>query len=114
MIEETLYTYLSANGVLDAPIYTEIPQNPPLIFYTMEKTGSSLTNHVYSSTFAIQSHADTLYHAASMNEEIKNVMLDDAIALNEVASIRLNSDYNYTDTTSKKYRYQAIFDVIHY
>lgn len=114
MIEAILYTYLSAQGILDAPIYTEIPSNPPSKFYTMEKTGSSLDNHIYSSTFAIQSYADTMFNSASMNEDIKKVMLDDVIALDEIASVKLNSDYNYTDMASKRYRYQAVFDVVHY
>ena len=32
----------------------------------------------------------------------------------EVASCRLNSDYNFTDTTKKQYRYQAVFDIVYY
>ena len=36
------------------------------------------------------------------------------IDLDRVTKVSLNSDYNYTDTTTKHYRYQAVFNVTHY
>ena len=38
-------------------------------------------------------------------------------AQDEVASIsavRFDSDYNFTDTDTKHYRYQAVFEITHY
>jgi hypothetical protein len=32
----------------------------------------------------------------------------------DVLSVELNSNYNYTDTSTKEYRYQAVFDIRHY
>jgi hypothetical protein len=55
-----------------------------------------------------------MYEAATMNEEIKAAMLNSLITLGSVAKVDLNSDYNYTDTTTKTYRYQAVFDIVHY
>jgi hypothetical protein len=40
--------------------------------------------------------------------------MENAITLDDVTRSALNSDYNFTDTASKGYRYQAVFDVIHY
>lgn len=114
MIETVLYDYLKGNGILNAPIYLEKQKNMPDTFYSMEKTGSTIENRIYQSTFAIQSYADSMYNAATLNEEIINVMLDEVITLDEVVSVRLNSAYNYTDTTTKQYRYQAVFDIVHY
>ena len=54
-----------------------------------------------------------MYNAASLNETVIAEM-DGLPALPEVASCRLNSDYNFTDTTKKQYRYQAVFDVVYY
>ena len=51
---------------------------------------------------------------ATMVEEVFLAMLDELIELGIIASVRLNSDYNYTDTTTKQYRYQAVFDIVHY
>lgn len=62
---------------------------------------------------AIQSYADSMYEAAELNERVKTVMAD-AVALDDITKVDLNSDYNYTDTANKRYRYQAVFDITHY
>lgn len=46
-------------------------------------------------------------------EEVKRV-IENMIELDEIRSIRLNNDYNFTDTTTKEYRYQAIFEINYY
>lgn len=115
MIEKTVYDFLKNN--MSAPVYMEIPKDPPAKMIVIEKTGSSLNEHIYTSTFAIQSYDKTLLKAAELNDQLKRIMLDGSeglISLNEVLRIDLNSDYNFTDTTTKKYRYQAIFIVTHY
>lgn len=114
MIEVILYEYLKSCTDLSAPVYMEVPKDLPERFYLIEKTGSRLTNHIYQSTFTIQSYAPTLYEAAEQNEVIKSLMLDGFLDEPEVANVSLNSDYNYTDTQSKIYRYQAVFDITHY
>ena len=38
--------------------------------------------------------------------------MDAAVALPNVSSVKLNSDYNYPDVEEHRYRYQAVFDVI--
>ena len=112
MIEETILTYL--NSELTVPVYMEEPKkNPPEVYVVIEKTGSGKTNHIYSSTFALKSYAKSLYEAARLNESVKKTM-DNAITLGDICSSRLNSDYNFTDTTTKTYRYQAVYDLIHY
>ena len=113
MIEEIILTYLNSQEP-SARVYTEIPKTMPSKFFVIEKTGSSRENLINRSTIAVKSYAPSLYEAASMNEEIKALMLDGLITLGEIASVDLNSDYNYTDTTTKTYRYQAVFDIVHY
>ncbi|MCD7838131.1 MAG: hypothetical protein LUG65_04390 [Clostridiales bacterium] len=111
MIEKIVLDYLA--GTLDVPVYLEIPENPPDSFVLLEKTGGGCTNRIYSATLALQSYAATMYEAATLNEAVKAAM--DALAeLDEVCASRPNSDYNYTDTASKRYRYQAVYDVKHY
>ncbi|MBQ1573065.1 MAG: hypothetical protein IIZ78_18190 [Clostridiales bacterium] len=112
MIEKAIYDFLDEN--MSYPVFMEIPKSSPEKFYVIEKTGSSESNHISSSTFAIQSYATSLYEAADMNEDLKQVMLNDLIEEDIIASVQLNSDYNYTDTTTKRYRYQAVFDIVHY
>ena len=79
----------------------------------MEKTAGGQTDKVNRATIVIQSYAPTLYDAALMNEAIKSAMLD-ALELDDISRVEINSDYNYTDPTTKQYRYQAVFVVTHY
>ena len=74
----------------------------------IEKTGTSKINFVYEATFAIQSYSTTLLKACELNEKVKQAM-DSMIERSDIAKVSLNSDYNFTDTTTKKYRYQAIY-----
>lgn len=113
MIEVTILNYLNSQS-LSARVYTEIPKEMPSKFFVIEKTGSSMDDHIPRSTFAVKSYAPSMYEAASMNEEIKAEMLDGLITLGDIARVELNTDYNFTDTATKTYRYQAVFDITHY
>ena len=31
-----------------------------------------------------------------------------------ISRVELNSDYNFTDTSTKRYRYQAVYNFIYY
>lgn len=111
MIEVILKNYM--DSVLSVPVYMEKPTTAPAKYVLMEKTGSGRSNQLDSSTFAFQSYADSLYEAALLNQKVK-AAAGSLVALDEVASVRLNSDYNFTDTATKQYRYQAVFDIKHY
>lgn len=111
MIEEIILNHLAAK--LSAPVYMEVPEKPPALFVVLEKTGSGRNDHICSAVFAVQSYAQSLLQAARLNEQVKAAM-DVLPMLDEVCAARLNSDYNFTDTTSKRYRYQAVYDITHY
>ena len=111
MIEKILYDYLTTEQNLT--VYMEQPASKPASFYILEKTAGGQTDKVNQATIVVQSYADTLYNAASMNETVKAAM-SEAIELNEVSRVELNSDYNYTDPNTKQYRYQAVFVVTFY
>lgn len=112
MIEKTVLQYLQSN--ISFPVYLEKPaSNAPNKYILIEKTGSSRTNLIESAVIAVQSYAPSMVEAAELNESIKNVMLD-IDALSSIGNCELNSDYNYTDTETKEYRYQAVFDIVHY
>ncbi len=113
MIETVVIDYLTEE--LDGiPVYMGEPNRADVkTWVRVEKTGSSESNHIYHATFAVQSYAPTFYEAAALNDSVKNVMYQ-IVALAEIASINLNSDYNFTDTSTKQPRYQAVFDIVHY
>lgn len=113
MIETIILNYLNSISGLP-PVEMEVPKDPPAYFYILQKTGSSFDNRIYHSTFAVQSYAPSLYEAAEANEVIKDLMMNGLIEEGEIAKVSLNSDYDYTDTATKRYRYQAVFDIVHY
>lgn len=111
MIEKIVRDYLSDS--LSVSVYMEVPANPPDSFVLVEKTGSSRANRINRATLAVQSWADSLLEACRLNEQVKLAM-DDFPGLDEISACRLNSDYNFTDPTTKHYRYQAVFDLVFY
>ena len=111
MIEVTVYNYLK--NALSVPVYTELPKEKPQRFVVLDKIGSSKENHLSSSTIAFQSYAESKYQAALLNEQVKEAV-ENMIVLDEVSKVELNSDYNFTDTTTKEYRYQAVYEIYHY
>lgn len=100
--------------IMDAPVYAEVPaEYPQGAFIVIERTGSWKNNHVPGATLAVQSHGATMLDAAQLNEEVKAAM-ETVAEEPEIGSIRLNSDYNFSDSVTKRYRYQAVFDVTYY
>ena len=115
MVETVLYKYLKDLFYEDQiPVYMERPENRPSGKYIIiEKTGGTKTDKIATNTFAFQSYGDTLYDASSLNESVKSAV-ESAEYLDEISGVTLNSDYNFTDTASKSYRYQAVFAITHY
>lgn len=115
MIEQTLKDYLQ--NALGLSVYLALPdsvQNPSSTkFVTIEKTGSSMSDMLTTSTFAIQSYGETLYEAAELNKRVKAAVFG-IVELNEITRVSLNGDYNFTDPETKRPRYQAVFDLTHY
>lgn len=108
MIEKTILDFLNEN--LGVPVVMEKPEGEVDEFVLIEKTGSSESDYIKSATFAIQSYSTSLYKACVLNEEVKGAMMN-INTLHEISRAKLNTDYNFTDTTTKRYRYQAIYDI---
>ena len=112
MIEVSLLNYLKT-ALSPTLVTTEIQRGTTGSFVVIEKTGSSQSDLLFHSTFAVQSYGASLYEAMSLNKLVKDAMFS-AVALNEITRVELNSDYNYTDQATKQPRYQAVFDITHY
>lgn len=108
LIEKMLLDYL--NSALSVPAYMEKRGDMPPSFVLIERTGSSETNRIYQAVFVIQSYAPSLYQAAMLNEDVKNAMRK-MISLPEISAADLESDYEWTDTQTKSYRYQALYSL---
>lgn len=111
MIEKIIIKHLKT--ALNVAPYMEYPESPSGSFVVVEKTSGGESNQIHSATIAVQSVAKTLVAAAELNEQVKSAM-STLVEEPEVGSVSLNSDYNFTDSATKRYRYQAVFDIKHY
>lgn len=111
MIETIIKNHLDLE--LEVGVFLEKPSSTIGSYVVLEKTSSGKRNHLPTAVFAFQSYAKSLYAAAELNEKVKNAV-ENLIGLDEIRGISINSDYNFTDTTTKEYRYQAVFDIGHY
>ena len=111
MIETIVLNYLADN--LSVPVFMEEPEERCREYVLIEKVGSSENDRIQSATVAVQSYAESLYKSAVLNDTVKRAMRD-IVVLDSVSRCRLNSDYDFTDTETKRYRYQAVFDLTYY
>ena len=111
MIEKIIYDYLSEN--LDAPVYMEQPDKKPKRYVVIEKLGGAKHSTINNSLMAVQSYAESMYETASLNERVIDTV-EGLINNDDVNRVSLNTSYNFPDTEQKLYRYQAVFDIVHY
>ena len=110
MITKDLLDYLGTQ--LTVGVYMEAPEQ--LTNYVLiDQTGSSRTNHIITTTVAIQSYAPSLYEVMLLNEDVKAAM-DGFAGLANVTRVELQTDYNFTNTATKQYRWQAVYSITHY
>lgn len=118
MIETTILEYLG--NELDVPVLMELPEVPsgdysewPSEFVIIEKVGSSISNRLYRDSIALQSYSlSSLYNAASLDEEVRRV-IEEIPEDTGVDAAKMQSNYNFTDTKTKRYRYQSVYDIYH-
>ena len=115
MIEEIVLSFLREKlGGLDPPLdaFMEKEQDPPGEYVLIEKTGSRRENEILFATFAVQSYAGSMHRAAEINRLVISWM-DELPDERNVFACYLNSDYNFTDVTTREYRYQAVFEIVY-
>lgn len=111
MIELIVKDFLEAR--LPVPLYMEYPKNPPNSFVVLKKGDSGRENHIDSAMLVVDSYGSSLLAAARLNEQVK-ACLDNLICLDTVSSSLRGGDYPAFDTKNKRYRYQAVQNIIHY
>ena len=115
MIEVTIKNFLESK--LSVPVLMEVPKNMVSQLVVIERTGGAQNNHISSAIITIQSYGPSKFEAAELNEQVKHWMLDGIdglISHDEISKVELNSDYDFTDTSTKRYRYQALFEIVYY
>ena len=119
MIETIVLNYMKSN--LSVPVLMEQPQVPsedfptvPEQYIVIEKVAGDITDHIRSATFAFQSYSTkSLYEAAALDEMVQGVMDDMAANVPEVSESSMTADTNFTDTSTKRYRYQCLYNIFY-
>lgn len=111
MIEKIVINYLTEK-LAGIPVYMEEPEKPPKEYVLVEKVGGSERNLVQTAQITVCSYSTSLLKTAQLNDVVKAKMRK-MIELDEISSCGLNSDYNYTDTDTRRYRYQALFNIVY-
>ena len=111
MIEARVRDYLTA--ALTEPVFIDVPAEPPSSYVTVERTGGGEEEHIRSAMIALQSYGSSKFEAATLHENVMSLMKAFADR-DDISASDLNSEYDYTDTVTHRYRYQAVFDIIYY
>ena len=111
MIEKIIIQYLSS--ALDVPVYAERPETPDESYVLVERTGGSEHNHLLTAMVALQCYAPSLLSASALCGKVTHAMrrFDD---LPEISKASLNAAYNFSDTATREYRYQAVYDLVYF
>nr|DAX27475.1 MAG TPA: tail completion protein [Caudoviricetes sp.] len=110
MIEKTIYKYLQ--DILKIPVFISEPEKPPASYVLLDRTDGD-DGPIKHATIAFQSYSQTILEACKLNERLKEAMRG-ATRLDDIVKVKLNSDYNFTDTETKRPRYQAVYDLTYY
>lgn len=111
-MEEKIFNFLKGMGFV---CYMEEPVKKPSEYVLIEKTGSSdAGDGLYSSLYAFKSYSTSMNKASRLDDKVKAAVLGMPQNVPGVTDVTLNGDYNFTDTETKRYRYQAVFEITHF
>lgn len=112
MLEIIIKNYLEKT--LSVPCKLELPKDFPEKLIRIERLSAQYPRPGMSTVrVALQSYAPTLYGAASLNEIVKTAM-EDIDMLDEISAVKLLNDHPFPDTRTKRYRWQAVYDITWY
>ena len=113
MIEAIVRNFLLSQTAITAPVYIDVPSDPPAKRVVIERTGGGMVEHIRNAQIAVQSYGARRSEAAELHEAILEIM-PTLSALPNVSACDLNAEYDFTDTSTKEYRYQSVFNIVYY
>lgn len=111
MIEEKLLTLLKSN--LDVPVYLEEPTKKPTEYVLIQIIDTTRTNLIDACSLYVESISTSLYKASSLNERVKEYMLNHLIEDDSISSCRLGGGGQNINTQTKRYQYESIFNIVY-
>ena len=116
MIDITIKKYLEK--ALSVPCRFEAfdpDETEPGEYILIERVGSQMRNRVRTVSFAFQSYSlNSMQNAAELDLRVVNAMTDAPDHVDTITASHMVTEYNHTDTRTKKYRYQCTFDITFY
>ena len=112
MIEVKLKDYLETN-LNNISVVMEYPKNPPEKFVMLQLADGGCINHIDAATFFVTVNAPSLYEAAQLRDQVKDIMLG-ATELACISSARLGGDRADIDTANHVYQYDLTFNYYYY
>ncbi|MFQ9761826.1 MAG: hypothetical protein ACLRYE_00760 [Gemmiger formicilis] len=110
MIETTVLNFLS--GKLRVPVLAEVPRSPRQLCRGGKDRRRTQHRPEAGHCGRCRATADAL-QAARLDDDVVEAMAELA-TLTGVGACRLVRDYNFTDTANRRYRYQAVFEIVYY
>lgn len=114
IIEKTLLDYLVNRNIddINGNVYVMTPKQPlPDDYIVIDKTGARTANGITTATIAIQSiSSESLLKAIQINEAV-NAAMEHFREIENVFGVHLQTDYNFTNSLTKQYRYQAVYEI---
>lgn len=116
MIEKTIMDFLKQQNIegIGENVFLEVPKKVPEQYVLIQKTGGNIVDHIKHATLAIRSISSrSKYNAAEINEAVIDNLLY-KLENTGISSCQLNSSYDFPDLSTKKYRYQSVFNFTYY
>lgn len=108
MIEKIIRDYLLEK--LDVNVYLEIPDSMPDEFVVINIIDRSRENYIDAVTADIHSYASDKLSAIKLDNSVRNAMYD-FIDVDEISACKLGGGNDSNDTSIKRYRYRAFFNI---
>ena len=112
MIEIALREYLIDN-LDNIPVVLEYPKNPKKKFILLQLADGGRTNHIDAATFFVTVYADTLYGAAELKDQVKELLLG-ATELPGITKSSIGQEQAGTDSANHVYQYNLTFNFYYY
>lgn len=112
MIEETVINYLISQGIAEGAVYAEVPlKDIPDRYVLVQRSSGSITDYIRQ--FGIYTEARSRISkldAAQLHESVISTMME-IRDHTDLFRCNLNADYDAALTSTKEYRYQALWNI---
>ena len=112
MIEETVINYLIAQGIADGAVYAEVPlKDIPDHYVLIQRSSGSITDYIRQIGLYTEARSRiSKLDAAQLHEDVISAM-QEIRDHTELFRCKLNAEYDAALTSTKEYRYQALWDI---